>query len=67
MSIRIRIKTPNFYSDLDPKGVKIKEGNLYQQIFNLFFQNDIIKPLKNIKHKVLQKDPYFYVSSYVFT
>ena len=23
-----------FYSDPDPKGVKIKEDNLYQQIFN---------------------------------
>ena len=23
-----------FYSDLDPKGVKIKEDNLYKQIFN---------------------------------
>ena len=34
MSIWIRIQTPNFYSDPDPKEVKIKENNLYQQIFN---------------------------------
>ena len=36
-----------FYSDPDPKGVKkIKEDNLYQQIFTYIFQNDI----KNLKH-----------------
>ena len=58
---------PYFFSDPDPKGVNIKEGHLYQQMFNIFFQNDIKTPLKNSKHKLLQKDPYFYVSSYVFT
>ena len=56
-----------FYSDPDPKGVKIKEDNLYKQIFNKIFQNDIKTPLKIRKHNVLQKDPYFYVSSSVFT
>ena len=56
-----------FYSDPDPKGVKIKEDNLNKQIFNKIFQNDIKTPLKIRKHNVLQKDPYFYVSSSVFT
>ena len=58
-----------FYSDpyTDPKEVKIKEDNLYQQIFNKIFQNDIKKPLKISKNKVLQKDSYFYVYSSVFT
>ena len=46
MSIWLRIQTPNFSSDPDPKGVKIKEDNLYQQNSTTFF-------------KVLQKDPYF--------
>ena len=32
--IQIRIQSPIFYLDQDPKGVKIKEDNLYQQIFN---------------------------------
>ena len=67
MYIWIRIQTPNFYSDPDPKGVKIKEDNLKQQIFNSIFQNDIETPLKFSKHKLLQKDLYFYVSSSVFT
>ena len=42
-----------FYSDPEQRGVKIKEDNLYQQIF----QNDIKTPFKISKHKVLQKDP----------
>ena len=41
MSIWIRIQTPNFYSDPDPWGVKIKYDNLYHQIFYNIFQNDI--------------------------
>ena len=58
----------NCYSDPDPKGVKFKKTTYtYQQIFNKFFQNDIKTPLKISKHKVLQKGPYFYVSSSVFT
>ena len=80
--MRIRIQDPKnvhragsgsrpliFYSDPDPdpKGVKIKEDNLYKQIFNKIFQNDIKMPLKISKHKVLQKDPFFCVSSSVFT
>ena len=56
-----------FYSDPDPKVVKIKEDNLYQQIFNYIFLNDIKTPLKISIHKVLQKDPYLYVSSSIFT
>ena len=48
-----------FYSDVDldpdPRGVKIKLDNLYHQIFNNIFQNDIKTPLKISKHKVLQK------------
>ena len=58
---------PFFYSDPDPEGVKIKEDNLQQQIFNKIFQNYIKTPFKISKHKVLQKDPYFYVTSSVFT
>ena len=49
------------------RGLKIKEDNLYKQNFNKNFQNDIKIPLKIRKHNVLQKDPYFYVSSSVFT
>ena len=56
-----------FYSDPDPKGVKIKENKERKQIFNLIFQNDIKTPLKISKHKGLKTDPYFYVSIFVFT
>ena len=56
-----------FSSDPDPKGVKVKEDNLYKQIFNQIFPNDIKTPLKFRKRDELQKDPYFYVSSIVFT
>ena len=48
-------------------GVKNKEDKIYQQIFHKILQNDINTPLKISKHKVLQKDPHFYVSSSVFT
>ena len=41
-----------FYSDPDPKGVKMKE---YQQIFNKIYQNDTKTLLKISKHKVLQR------------
>ena len=51
MPILIRIQTRNFfYSDPDPKGVKIKEDNLYQQIFNKIFLNGIKTPLNISKH-----------------
>ena len=49
------------------RGVKVKEDNLYKQIFNQIFPNDIKTPLKFRKRNELQKDPYFYVSSIVFT
>ena len=43
-------RPPIFYSDTDPKGVKQ-------------FQKQDKTPFKISKQKVLQKDPYFYVSS----
>ena len=75
--MRIRIQDPKkVHVDPDPdpdpnyfiliqKGVKIKEDNLYKQIFNYIFQNDIKSPLTICKHELLQKDHYFYVSSSV--
>ena len=57
---------PNFFYS-DPEGVKMKEDNLKNQIFNIINQNYIKKQLKIIKHKVLHKDPYIYVSTSLFT
>ena len=51
-----------FYSNPDPRGVKIKKGNLYHQIFNKIVKDDIKTLLKISKQKVLQKDLCFYVS-----
>ena len=48
-----------FYSNPDPRGVKIKKGNLYHQIFNKIVKDDIKTLLKISEQKVLQKDPCF--------
>ena len=42
----IRIQTPKFLFGSDPKGVKIKEDNFYQKMFDKICLNDIKTPLK---------------------
>ena len=56
MSIWIRIQ-----------GVNTKEEKLHRKVFGYIFQNDIKKSLKINEQYKLQKDPYFYSSTSVFT